>query len=112
MTDNNPKMIESILDEAARITSKDRNEAYGPPSQNHRCTSSLWRVYLTRRREAASCPALTDAVDVCILNILQKISRFAHSRRRDNLVDIAGWARNAEVILDEADGWPDDEPLV
>ena len=90
-------MKKTILDEAAEITAGARNADYGDPRVNHKCTADLCASYLERRWNAIGSTEL-DAEDVCILNILQKISRHAHCRKRDNLVDIAGWARNAEVV--------------
>ncbi len=92
-----------VLEEAAEITSKDRRDFYGLPAENHGCTAELWTAYLRRRLAGSSDPDL-DAVDVCMLNILQKVSRLAHSRQRDGLVDIAGYAANAEECGDEMPG--------
>jgi hypothetical protein len=89
---------DDILDEAARITSWDRNIDYGHPKDNHACTAELWNAYLARRTAAGS--GSIDAEDVCILNILQKVSRHAWRRTRDNRVDIAGWARNGQIVDD------------
>lgn len=86
---------ENILDEANRITSGARNEAYGSPLDNHTTTATLWTEYLLRKY--GNCHRL-DADDVCMLNILQKISRHANAPKRDNLVDIAGYARNSEMV--------------
>lgn len=83
---------ETILDEASRITRGDRQASYGTPLSNHGLTAELWSAYLV---------AEITPRDVCILNILQKISREARGPKRDNLVDIAGYARNAEMIEDE-----------
>lgn len=106
----------TILDEAAEITSGQRQTHYGHPRDNHGCTAALWTAYLVRRaqarlREMQSRPhddgcelehLLTlDGRDVCMLNILQKASRDANLRVRDNLVDIAGYARNAEMVEEE-----------
>lgn len=92
---------ESVLVEAARLVDGDRQAAYGHPADNHRCTAELWTAYLSRRAEASSpdSPVVgVDAFDVCMLNILQKVSRLAHTRQRDGLVDLAGFARNAEMV--------------
>ena len=106
----------SVLSEAARLVDGDRQAAYGHPRDNHACTAALWNAYLERRYGAEIVPdetgdyptpdgwALTanlDAFDVCMLNILQKVSRLAHTRQRDGLVDIAGFARNAEMVGDD-----------
>ena len=87
---------ETILDEAARITSGTRNKEYGEPKDNHKCTANLWNTYLTRKY--AIYDIEISERDVCILNILQKISRDANMEKRDNLVDICGWARNIEML--------------
>lgn len=78
----------SVLDEAAAIVDGARQEAYGKPSDNHGRTAAMWSAYLGIE---------LDAEDVCMLNVLQKVSRQTHARRRDNLVDIAGYVRNAEL---------------
>lgn len=81
-------MHETILAEAARITSADRNKTYGPPRDNHSRTAALWSAYLgvpiTYRQ-------------VCWMNVLQKASRDVHKPGRDNLVDGAGFLRNIEM---------------
>lgn len=81
-----------VLAEALQVV-KDRGASYGPPSVNHARTAALWSAYLgvpiTPRQ-------------VCMLNILQKISRDANKPKRDNLVDVAGFAWNAEACDGEA----------
>ena len=91
----------SVLDEAAALVNGDRQAAYGHPRDNHACTAALWTAYLQRRSDASTpdTPVTgVDAYDVCMLNILQKVSRLAHSRTRDGLVDIAGFAQNADMV--------------
>lgn len=86
----------TILDEAARVTSTERNDAYGAPRVNHGATAEMMSGYLSRKY---GCRIPFDADDVCVFNILQKVSRLAHSpRHRDSLVDIAGYARNVEML--------------
>lgn len=79
----------SILAEAHAIVDGARRLSYGHPRDNHQRTASMWAAYLGR--------PITPR-DVCMLNALQKISRDAHRPGRDNLVDLAGWARNAELV--------------
>jgi hypothetical protein len=88
---------ETILEEAARITSTDRNAAYGDPLDNHTSTAVMFGEYL-HRRFGVDLPL--DYGDVCMFNILQKVSRQANCPKRDNLVDIAGFARNVEMAAD------------
>lgn len=89
----------TILDEAARITTADRNQDYGTPLANHGRTAAFWSNYL-------GIPITPE--QVCILNILQKISRSMEKTTRDTLVDIAGYARNIEMIEDERGKDPND----
>jgi hypothetical protein len=105
----------TVLDEAARVTSGARPARYGHPAENHGCTAGLWTSYLVRRLEkaleivqdaeqrrllqtAVQVAFRLDSRDVCWMNILQKASRDANARVRDNLVDVCGYARNAEMI--------------
>lgn len=87
---------ETILDEAARITSQDRNRSYGHPLDNHSLTAEFWTGFLRRRGLLKDGKSLCYS-DVCMLNILQKISRYANMPTRDGLVDIAGFSRNIEM---------------
>ena len=89
---------ETILDTASRVTSTDRNQDYGHPAENHRRTAELWSIYLEDR--------FLTPEDVCMMNILQKVSRGMQVLTDDTLVDIAGYARNVEMIRDYSP--PDD----
>jgi hypothetical protein len=97
----NPESSGTVLEEAARIVGGSRNEAYGDPAGNHGTTADMWTAYLARRGYLVE-GARVDARDVCWLNTLQKASRDAFDRRRDNLVDTAGYMRNAELVSDPA----------
>lgn len=90
----------NVLDEANELVNGVRQEKYGHPSDNHGATAEMWTTYLKRRGLLAE-GAVLDGHDVCVINILQKTTRDANVRQRDNLVDIAGFALNAEMV-DEA----------
>jgi hypothetical protein len=87
-TNATPDPEKSVLAKASNMVFGPRQEAYGPPHENHGRTAAFWSAYLgipiTRRQ-------------VCILNMLQKIARDMHAPKFDNLVDIAGYAENAEL---------------
>lgn len=85
----------NVLEQAAEITSGDRNTFYGHPADNHGCTAAFWRWYIQRKYGIGI--ALTPR-DVCMMMILQKVSRDANQDKTDNLVDICGYARNAEMV--------------
>lgn len=84
----------SILAEAYRVTSGKRREDYGTPDKNHALTAAFWKLYDEARGPDQ------DGLDVCLKNILQKISRHACGGQvtRDTFVDIAGFAQNAAFI--------------
>lgn len=86
--------MKSILDEAKEITSGARRKDYGTPLENHTLTGRLWAEYL-------KLPAPISPEMVCMMNILQKVSRSAaaKSATRDTCVDIAGFAENLDEIL-------------
>lgn len=83
---------ETCLQEAEKVVDGKRREDYGHPKDNHRRTAEMWNAYLSCKK------GQLDPYDICILNILQKASRLANRRTRDGLVDIAGYARNAEIV--------------
>lgn len=97
LTDDGGTPRRNVLEEAARIVDGPRRERYGHPANNHGATAAFWTTYL-RRRGLLADGAELDGYDVCWLNTLQKASRDAHSRQRDNLVDGAGFLRNAEIV--------------
>lgn len=76
------------LAQATKLVYQDRRKDYGTPLENHKRTAELWSNYLG--------VSLT-ARDVCMLNILQKVSRDRFKPLADNLVDIAGYAENAHL---------------
>lgn len=89
MTFAHPEPTPSILTEAYDVVHGPRRESYGTPAENHGRTAALWSAYLG---------VPITARQVCMLNMLQKVSRDAHRPGHDNLVDIAGYAENAFLV--------------
>jgi hypothetical protein len=87
----------NILEEAAKVVDGPRQADYGTPIENHKRTADLLTAYL--KGKYGFVYVLTPE-DVCFLNILQKVSRGINGLTRDTLVDIAGYARNIEIIQD------------
>lgn len=79
----------SVLDTAKSIVYGARQEDYGTPTDNHGTTAALWSTYLG---------TIITPRQVCIMNMLQKISRDMCKDGHDHLVDIAGYAENAYMI--------------
>ena len=88
----------SVLDTAKRITAGARHSDYGPPSEDFARTAALWTAILSRRlRDGES----VTAMDVPLCMIALKLARQVHRHKRDNLVDIAGYARTAAMVAGE-----------
>lgn len=83
-----PQMIEltkeDVLDEAKRITGGDRHEDYGDANAEFGRVAQAW---------GALKGATFTARDVALFMIVLKTIREAHKNKRDNWVDIAGYAR-------------------
>jgi hypothetical protein len=86
------------LEKAAAIVNGDRQRDYGHPRNNHSCTADLFNAYMDRRGVAR-----LDAQDVCVFNILQKLSRFANRRTDDSVTDIIGYALNIAMCGEATD---------
>lgn len=88
----------TILEHAADVTKNARQSSYGHPADNHGNTAEMWASYIKRR---FGVEIDVTALDVCYMMVLLKISRLANETTQiDSLVDIAGYARNAEMIID------------
>lgn len=79
---------------ALDIVTGSRNKCYGAPKDNHGCTAEIWSSYL-RRRGLMPKGAEMDGRDVCWLMNGLKMSRDAHWRQEDNIVDAIGYSANA-----------------
>lgn len=79
-----------ILQEALECTSGDRRRDYDHAKPNHDRIAALWNAYLGIRKDPT---APLTASDVAALMIQLKLARHAHSPKRDNYTDIAGYAR-------------------
>lgn len=83
------KERETILAEAGRVVDGDRERLYGHPSQNFIDTAKMWEVILRR-------PVTPAQVAMCMIAL--KLAREKNKHTRDNLVDIAGYARTIEKM--------------
>lgn len=84
----------NVLEEALRLVGGDRQDSYGSPPDNFRRWRDLCR--------ASGRPGLAriTSEDLAVLMILGKLARDANAPKRDNAVDIAGYA----AILDQVRG--------
>lgn len=80
---------ETVLEEAIRITSTDRNKHYGHPFDNFKVISEFWTTYLGFE---------ISKRDVSMMMVLLKVARDKNMPKRDNLVDGCGYFRTAEMV--------------
>lgn len=79
-----PVKEEDVLEEALRLTTGDRNNSYGPPTQDFTRIAGMWE-------EILGCEVRPKDVALCMIAL--KLSRATWASKRDNWVDIAGYAR-------------------
>jgi hypothetical protein len=77
------KPQEDLLIEAYAITHRSRNEDYGPPEEDLERTAKIWSVLFGRKFTGA---------EVAMAMITVKLSREVHRPKRDNALDMAGYA--------------------
>ena len=72
----------AILLEAHALINAERQNDYGPPLASFARIAALWSAYLGHT---------VTGKDVAVCMALLKFSREAHSHKRDNLLDAAGY---------------------
>lgn len=88
-TTGEPLPDESICAEADRIVSHDRQESYGHPFHDFARTARIWR-------EILGAEVTAQQVGLCMIAV--KLSRQVNRPKRDNLVDIAGYAKCVDLV--------------
>jgi len=89
---NAPTPFTSRMGEAAALIGGDRRRDYGPPEQDYGRAAALW--------SAATGRAMTASEGVLFMMCV-KISRQMNSPKRDNIVDLHGYA---EILADMMEG--------
>ncbi len=85
---------ENILKEADRIVGGDRAAAYGHPREDFARTAQIWSAVL-------GFPVPVEKVALCMIGV--KMSRQCNAAKRDNWVDMAGYAQTGYMV-DQKDG--------
>lgn len=81
-----------VLTEAFDLTSGDRQNQYGPSDQDFARTAAMW---------GALKGVEFTTEDVAAFLICVKLSRNTHQAKRDNWVDVAGYARCGDICRQE-----------
>jgi hypothetical protein len=94
-----PGPEETILQEADRLVSGSRQEAYGSPARNWDAIARFWQAHLDGRKAVGP---LTGE-DASIMMVLMKCARLVTGQpdHRDSQVDIAGYAKVYHLIREE-----------
>lgn len=85
-----PVRPESALQEAQRLVHGDRGAAYGHPIDDYTRTGRMWGAILGIGD--------IDPRICCLMMAAVKISREVNAPKRDNRVDLAGYAECAEMV--------------
>ena len=95
---------DTILDQAKKLTSGDRRRDYGHPLEDFSCTAEIWTAILHRT-------GLMNPMDhipaelVALMMTAVKLSRLSSSPgHMDSIVDVAGYMRTQEMVLDKRRG--------
>lgn len=96
----------SVLLEAKSLIEGDRNNQYGPPTQDFARTAALLNALGYQRVDAEDTIHDIVASDVALIIAQVKVSRIIHSRhKKDSWVDLAGYAAcGFECAIEEPEG--------
>lgn len=87
-----PPSDENVLEEAGRIVSGDRGDDYGHPRDDFDRTAGAWSALFGWD---------VSARQVALAMVVVKLSRLQETPlKRDSIVDIAGYARTYEMVLE------------
>ena len=91
----------ALLNEAKSLITGDRNNQYGPPTQDFTRTAEFWTTYLGDKLAPGE---KIEAHDMAIMMTLLKVSRIAwEPTKQDSWADASGYvACGWECVVDEA----------
>ncbi len=82
----------NILEEANSLVNGARQGDYGHPLDDFARTAKMWSAILGHE-------VTPEQVGLCMCAV--KISRQVNKPKRDNLVDLAGYAATVDMVLEE-----------
>ena len=85
----------TILEEAQKAVYGDRQDDYGTVTENFDTIAQFWSIVLKTKVTA-------EQVGICMVQV--KVARQMFKKKRDNLVDGAGYFATLEKMEDEKNG--------
>lgn len=83
------RTAQTILTAAANAVCGERNDSYGPPSEDFATQAAMIAAYLSRSNGYT---VNVTASDIAAIMICVKLGRQSHVAKPDNWLDIAGYA--------------------
>lgn len=96
MTKSQSSSKETICQEADRLVSGDRQKDYGHPFDNFVQVANLFTAFLGDKLTKP-----VTAEEASLLLVLLKVAREHNAPKRDNRVDIAGYAKVLDMVIEE-----------
>lgn len=90
----------TILQEAQALVYGACSADYGHPADDFAAVAKAFNAYIKKKYNIVN---LLESTDVPIFQMIVKIMREANKPKRDNLVDIAGYAATLEMVYDAQD---------
>lgn len=100
---------ETVLEEANRLIYGARQASYGHPFDDFSKTGQIWGAILSDWRKSDNPNVPPELVALCQIGV--KISREVNATKRDNVVDIAGYAGTLQMVRERQAAPPKTRPL-
>jgi hypothetical protein len=96
----------AVLLEARQLITGDRNKTYGSPTENFKNIAELLNIQFAHKLKP---DAAFNAVDVAVIMLQVKLARMIAQPKRDNFVDLAGYAACAWQCQEEINAQSDNK---
>lgn len=91
--------IESVTLEAHKLVKGARQQAYGSPREDFKCTTTMFNAFLKKKYPEINVELTPE--DGIIFMVLVKLSREANQHKVDNLVDGCGYLECLHMAEEE-----------